>query len=273
MLAVVILFLLFLLMGMPVAFAIGIAGFYFFVQEPALPYTMPVQQVLSETQSFSLLAIPMFMLAGNLLNNTGITRKLLDLSKVLSGHLYGSLAQVTVVLSTLMGGVSGSAIADSSMQARILGPKMTEEGYARGYSAAIIGYSALICIAVPPGIGLILYGTIGEISVGRLFTGGVVPGLLMMTALMIGVSITSRKKDYHPVREERADIGEIFTGLKKGIWALMFPVILIAGLRFGLMTPSEAGAFAAVYAIVIGILIYKELTWEKFINAARNTVA
>lgn len=272
MLLVFILFAVFLIIGMPVAFAIGISGFVFFLQEPALPYTMPVQLVLSETQNFTLLAIPMFMLAGNLLNKTGITKRLLQLSSVLAGHMYGTLAQVTVVLSTLMGGVSGSAIADSSMQARILGPEMTKKGYARGYSAAIIGYSALICIAIPPGIGLVLYGSIGEISIGRLFAGGIVPGLLMMTALMIAVSFTARNRNYAPEREKIASIKEIIPQFLKSIWALLFPVILIVGLRFGLMTPSEAGAFAAVYALFIGMFVYKELTWDTFIEAVKNTV-
>ncbi len=272
MLLVLIFFVVFLLLGMPVAFAIGISGFIFFMQESVLPFTMPVQLVLSETQNFTLLAIPMFMFAGNLLNNTGITSRLMKLASVLAGHMYGALAQVTVVLSTLMGGVSGSAIADSSMQARILGPEMTKRGYKRGYSAAIIGYSALICIAVPPGIGLVLYGSIGEISVGRLFAGGFVPGLLMMVALMIAVSFTSRKKNYNPEREKMASLSEIVPTLFKSIWALMFPIILIVGLRFGLMTPSEAGAFAAVYAIFIGIFVYRELTWEKFVDAIKNTI-
>jgi len=272
MLLVFILFAVFLILGMPVAFAIGISGFVFFVQQPALPYTMPVQLVLSETQNFTLLAIPMFMLAGNLLNKTGITKRLLQLSSVLAGHMYGTLAQVTVVLSTLMGGVSGSAIADSSMQARILGPEMNKKGYARGYSAAIIGYSALICIAVPPGIGLVLYGSIGEISIGRLFAGGIVPGLLMMVALMIAVSFTAKKRNYAPEREEIVSLNEIIPQFFKSIWALLFPVILIVGLRFGLMTPSEAGAFAAVYALFIGIFVYRELNWLSFKEAVRNTV-
>lgn len=272
MVTVLIIFAILLVIGMPVAFAIGISGFVFFVQQPALPYTMPVQLILSETQSFTLLAIPMFMFAGNLLNKTGITKRLMELSSVLAGHMFGALAQVTVVLSTLMGGVSGSAIADSSMQARILGPEMVKRGYSRGYSAAIIGYSALICIAIPPGIGLVLYGSIGEISIGRLFAGGIVPGLLMMSGLMVAVSYTARKKDYKPEREHIAPIKEIIPTFISSIWALLFPVILIVGLRFGLMTPSEAGAFAAVYAIFIGIFVYRELTWESFIDAVKSSI-
>ncbi|MTI60418.1 MAG: TRAP transporter large permease subunit [Firmicutes bacterium] len=273
MLLVVILFAVFLLLGMPVAFAIGISGFVFFLQQPALPFTMPVQLILSETQNFSLLAIPMFIFAGNLLNSTGITKRLMKFSSVIAGHMYGSLAQVSVVLSTLMGGVSGSAIADASMQSRILGSEMTKRGYARGYSAGINGFTALITIAIPPGIGLVLYGSIGEISVGRLFAGGIVPGLLMMVFLMITVSITSRKKGYMPEREEAASIKEIIPTFISSIWAILFPIILLVGLRFGLMVPSEAGAFASIYALAVGLIAYKEMTWNKLISTIKNTIA
>ncbi len=272
MLVVFILFAVFLLLGMPVAFAIGISGFIFFIQQPSLPFTMPAQLVLSETQNFALLAIPMFIFAGNLLNNTGITSRLMKLSSVIAGHMYGGLAQTSVVLSTLMGGVSGSAIADASMQSRILGPEMTKRGYARGYSAGVNGFTALITIAIPPGIGLVLYGSIGEVSIGRLFAGGIAPGLLMMIFLMTAVSITSRKKGYLPEREKRAPVSEILPTFFSSIWAILFPVILLVGLRFGLLVPSEAGAFASVYALMVGLLIYRELTWEKFINTIKFTI-
>src|SRR5690554_5200810 len=158
---VFILFGVFLLLGMPVAFAIGIAGYVFFLQQPHLPLTMPVQLIVSETQNFNLLAIPMFVFAGNLMNETGITKRLMKFASVLTGHMYGGLAQVSVVLSTLMGGVTGSSIADASMEARILGPTMHEKGYNRAYTAAVHGFASLITIAIPPGIGLVLYGSIG----------------------------------------------------------------------------------------------------------------
>ena len=206
---VLILFFVFLLAGMPVAFAIGIAGFAFFLQESYLPLTMPVQLILSETQAFALLAIPMFVFAGNLMNETGITKRLMEFASVLTGHMHGGIAQVSVVLSTLMGGVSGSAIADASMQSRILGPSMTARGYARGYSAAVNGFTGLITIAIPPSIGLVLYGSIGEVSVGRLLAGGMVPGLLMALAFGTTVSITARKKGYMPEQEKRAPAKDV----------------------------------------------------------------
>lgn len=265
-------FVVFLLMGMPVAFAIGISGFLFFIVQPSLPFTMPAQLILSETQNWALLAIPMFIFAGNLLNNTGITSRLMKFASVLAGHMYGGLAQTSVVLSTLMGGVSGSAIADASMQSRILGQEMVARGYARGYAAGINGFSGLITVAIPPGIGLVLYGSIGEVSIGRLFAAGIAPGFLMMCFLMIAVAITARKRGYEPEHAQMKPFRVILSSFLGSIWALLFPVILIVGLRMGYLVPSEAGAFASVYAILVGIAVYRELTWEKFISAVRFTI-
>ncbi|MBP8717712.1 MAG: TRAP transporter large permease subunit [Candidatus Atribacteria bacterium] len=272
MVLVFILFVVFLLLGMPVAFAIGISGFVFFIQQPTLPFTMPVQLILSQTQNFTLLAIPTFIFAGNLMNNTGITKRLVNFATVLVGHKPGALAQTSVVLSTLMGGVTGSAIADAAMESRILGPEMTKQGYARGYSAAVHGYTALITISIPPSIGMVLYGSIGEVSIGRLFAGGIVPGLLMMLFLMITVSITSRKRGYLPINKEKAPAKEMFVTFFRSIWAIFFPIILLVTLRFGLLLPSEAGALAALYACMVGIVIYRELTWARFKDAIFNTI-
>ncbi len=271
MLLVLILFLLFMTMGMPIAFAIGISGFVFFLQQTGLPYTIPVQLALSQTQSFVLLAIPMFVFAGNLLNETGITDRLVKLSSVLAGHMRAGLAQVNVVLSSLMGGVTGSAIGDASMEARILGPGMNEKGYARGFSAGITGFSSLIVTMIPPSIGLVLYGSIGEVSIGRLFMAGLVPGLLMAVSMMVAVSLTARKRGYLPERK-KASSKEMVVTFINCIWAFLFPILLIVGLRFGIFTASEAGAFAVVYALFVGVFIYRELTWDKFLKALHNTV-
>ncbi len=269
---VVILFLVFLLLGMPVAFAIGISGAAFFFVTDGLPFTIIAQKVLSSTQSFTLLALPLFIFAGNLMNNTGITKRLLKLANLLTGHMYGHLAQVSCVLSTLMGGVSGSANADAAMECRILGPEMTKRGYKKGYSSAINGCSALITATIPPSMGLIIYGSIGEVSIGRLFAAGIVPGLLMMIALMIAVRFTSKRYGYRGENTRKPTAGEIVRAFIDSIWAILFPVILLVGIRFGILTPSESGAFAAVYAIVIGAFIYKELTWKTFLETVKHSI-
>ncbi len=256
MLLVIVVFTLFMLMGMPVAFAFGISGVFFFLQQPTLPLTMPVQQVLSQTQSFLLLAIPLFVLAGNLLNETGITERVMKLASVLTGHMRAGLAQSNMVLAASLGGITSSAIGDATMLSRVLGPGMVKSGYSRGFSAGVIGCSALITTMIPPGIGLVLYGSIGEVSIGRLFAAGMIPGILMTVFLMAAVGFTAKQKGYLPEREQRASFKEAVKTFIECIWAFLFPVILIVGLRFGMFTPSEAGAFACAYAIVIGVFAY-----------------
>ncbi|MDR1731280.1 MAG: TRAP transporter large permease [Synergistaceae bacterium] len=265
-------FLLLLFLGMPVAFAIGLAGFVFIVNNPDIPASVTVQRIVAQTQNFTLLAIPLFIFAGNLMNSSGITERLVNLSRVLVGHLPGSLAQVSVILSTLMGGVSGSANADAVMESRILGPEMVKQGYSRGYGAAVNGLTALITCTIPPSMGFVIYGSVGEVSIGRLFVGGVIPGLLMMVFFMLTVHFTSKRRGYRPITDRPPTFREVTRALKENVWALVFPFILIAGIRFGLFTPSESGAFAAAYAIFVGVVIYKEMTLKTFWATSKQTL-
>lgn len=267
----IIIFLVFLVLGMPVAFAIGISGFAFFIIK-SLPMSILVQKSISTTQSFTMLAIPLFILAGNLMNATGITRRLMRLANVLTGHMWGNIGQVSCVLSTLMGGVSGSAVADAAMETRILGPEMTRLGYAKGWAAAVNGLSGLIVATIPPSMGLIIYGTVGEVSIGRLFMAGWVPGLLMMILMMIATSLSAHRLGYKPEHDKPASFSEIMREVISSIWALLFPVLLIVLIRFGIMSPSESGAFACAYAIFVGTVIYRELTWPVLIQTLKDSV-
>lgn len=265
-------FLVLLLLGMPIAFTIGISALAFVLSEEFIPLTIAVQKMISSTQSFPLLAVPFFVLAGNLMNATGITTRLVNFAHVLTGHLIGGLAHVSVVLSALMGGISGSAVADAAMESRLLGPSMIEAGYSKGYSAAVIALSSLITATIPPSIGLILYGFAGEVSIGKLFIAGIIPGILM-TFILMGVSwLTAKKRGYGVAREKRATLPEFWTAFRESFLALLFPLILIVGIRFGVFTPSEAGAFAAVYAFIVGKFIYKELSWATLKEVLRQTV-
>lgn len=272
MLLVVILFIAFLALGMPVAFAIGISGAAFFLQHPELPLTMLVQLPISQTQNFAMLAVPLFIFAGNLMNASGITDRLIKLSSVLTGHMRGGLAQVSVVLSALMGGVSGSAIADAAMEARILGPDMIKRGFSRGYTANVISWTALITATIPPGVGIILYGTVGEVSIGQLFASGLLVGIMMMFALMLTVWITATLRGYKAEREKAASPKEVLKAIKDSIWALLFPILLLLGIRTGIFTPSEVGSFACMYAIAVGVFAYKELTLDKILKTVGSTV-
>ena len=268
---VFILFLLLLLFGMPAAFAIGISGAFFLLTMPDLPLAIIVQRVLAPTQSFNMLAVPLFVFAGNLMNKTGITNRLIKLANVLTGHMHGNLAQTSCLLSVLMGGVSGSANADAAMQCRIFRPAMQEKGYSMAYGAAVNGYTSLIVATIPPSMGLIIYGSVGEVSIGRLFMGGFVPAILLAGVYMFTIRKTAIARGYAPERKKRASIGEIGKAALESIWALIFPVILIAGIRFGIFTPSESGAFACVYAVLIGAFVYKELSFQKLKETLKNT--
>ncbi len=269
---VLVAFAVFLLMGMPVAFAIGIAGCVFFLQHSELPSTIPIQLAISQTQNFALLAIPLFIMAGNLLNHSGITRELLNLAAVLAGRLRGGLAQVSIVLASLMGGISGSAIADAAMQARMLGAEMLKRGFSKGYAAGVLSYGSLITPIVPPGIGFILYGTVGQVSIGRLFAAGFVPAFLLWAALALAIRLTAGRRGLAPERAARPSARELGRALSGGVWAILFPVILLVGLRFGVFTPSEIGAFAVVYAVLVGVFAYRMLRAASLREALEGTL-
>ncbi|WP_209121639.1 TRAP transporter large permease [Alkalihalobacillus sp. BA299] len=273
MLLVAVIFFVLLFLNMPVAFAIGIASLFFFILDPNLPVQITAQRMVAGTQSFPLLAVPFFILAGNLMNSSGITKRLMRFANALTGHLIGSLAHVSIVLSTIMGGISGSANADAAMQSRILGPQMIAKGYSGGYSVGVIAFSSLITATIPPSIGLILYGFVGEVSIGRLFLAGIIPGILMMAFLMIVAYIIAKRRGYdQDIETKRMSFKEVLMTFKDSIWALLFPVILVVGIRFGIFTASEAGAFAVVYALVIGFLVYKELNWKTFKESISQSV-
>jgi tripartite ATP-independent transporter DctM subunit len=272
MLIVLIAFTILMLIGMPVAFAIGISGTLFFLQNPDLPATIPIQLTVTETQNFALLAVPLFILAGNFLNGSGITQNLLKLATVLTGRMQGGLAQVSIALSTLMSGVTGSSIADAAMNARVLGHQMLKRGFSKGYAAGVLSYGSLMAPIIPPGIGFILYGTVGQVSIGRLFAAGILPGFMLWAALAATISITAKRRGYAPERETRPTVREVASASWSGIWAVLFPVILLLGLRFGVFTPSEIGAFAVVYAIAIGFFAYRMLTLKSFREAVEGSL-
>ena len=263
MLLISIVFVVLMVVGMPVAFATGIAGFVFFVVDGAMPLSVGVQKIASMSQSFPLLAVPFFVLAGHLMNESGITDRLLKVSMVAVGWISGGLAQVAILLSTLMGGVSGSAVADAAMEARILGPAMIAKGYGKGYSAAAIAVGSLITATIPPSIGLILYGYVGNVSIGRLFMAGIIPGLLMMVVLMVTAYAIAKRRGYVVANSTKPTVRALARAAWEAKWAIMFPVALVFAIRGGVFTPSEVGSFAVVYALAVGFAAHRELTLEK----------
>ncbi len=272
MLLVMVTFLLLLIIGTPVGFSIGISGVVFFLNNSELPLVTIVQLPISQTQNVTLLAVPLFIFAGNLMNASGITARLVKLSMLLAGNMKGGMAQVSVVLSTFMGGCSGSSNADAAMESRILGPEMERQNYPKGYTAVVIGFTSLITSTIPPSVGMILYGTVGEVSIGRLFSAGIVAGLIMMCALMITVWVTANLRGFKRARDTRATLREIFSSLKETIWAIMFPFVLLGSLRLGVFTPTEVGSFACVYALIVGFFVYKDLTFKSLTKTLHESI-
>jgi len=259
--------------SIPIAFAlIASALAYFTFAATGTPPDLILQRFITSASSFPLLAVPFFIMVGEIMNYSGISASLMKFADVLTGHMKGGLAQVNVVLSTLMGGISGSANADAAMQAKILVPEMEKRGYGLAFSTAITAASSAIAPVIPPGINLIIYALIAQVSVAKMFIGGYVPGILMCVALMVTVSIISRRRGYLPVRDKMSPPKDIFLQLKESIWALLLPFGIIMGIRFGVFTPTEAGAIAVLFCTIVGVFFYKELKWKHFPIILKNTV-
>ncbi len=256
---VVILFILFFL-NVPIAFSLmGASLSYFIFINTAMPMEMIIQQFVTSVESFPYLAVPFFIMVGSVMNYSGISKALMDFSDVLVGHTKGGLAQVNVLLSAMMGGISGSANADAAMQSKILVPEMERKGFTREFSGAITAASSAISPVIPPGTNLILYALIANVSVGSMFLAAYMPGILMALALMVTVHIIAVIRNYQPSREKMSSPAIIFRQFGKSIWALFIPFAIIMGMRFGIFTPTEAGGIAVAFASIVGFFVYKEL--------------
>lgn len=268
----VILFLLAVAIGMPIAFALLLAAAPTFVSGEYLPVSIAVQKLVGVTQIYSLLAVPFFVFAGNIMSASGIAARLVTFSNVLVGWMAGGLAQVSIVLSLLMGGISGSAVADAAMQSRLLGPAMVDQGYSKGFASAVVAYSAIITSTIPPSIGLIVFGFIANVSIGKLLLGGIVPGLILTVALMSYTFVAARRHGYAAARDTLPTGREVWTSFLSAFWALLFPVLLLVGFRFGFVTATEAGAFAIFYSLFVGVVFHRELDIAKLRDVVRKSL-
>lgn len=249
--------LVLMLLNMPIAFSIAISSTVYFIFEGKSLLIIP-QAMTGAIDSFPLLAIPLFMLVGLVMNMSGVTKRIFNLASSLVGHIPGGLGHVNVIASIIFAGMSGSATADAAGLGTIEIKAMKDEGFDAEFSAAVTAASSTIGPIIPPSMPMIIYGTILGVSVGRLFLGGLIPGLLMGLSLMILIYFISLKRKY-PVHD-KSTIKEIVKYFIQAIFPLMTPIILIGGIVFGIFTPTEAAGVAAIYAIFLGGVIYRELT-------------
>ena len=270
-------FLVFILYfaGLPIVYALfGSTLFYLIVLDPSTQCWLLLQKDMTSPQSFSMLAIPFFIMSGSVMNFGGISDKMMDFCECVTGHMRGGLAQVNVLLSMLMGGCSGSANADCAMQSKMLVPEMEKRGYSKAFSAAITAASSAATPVIPPGVNLIVYCLIAQASLGRTFAAGYVPGILMSLSMMVVVAIIAKKRNYPTTRDKFPKITEILKQAFISFWGLFFPFGIIIGMRLGMFTPSEGGAVAVIYCFIVGGLIYRRLNFKKhFIPILLDTIA
>ena len=261
-----------LLLRIPVCMSfIGGAVFYFGFIATEMPLNMILSKMVSAGMNMNLMAIPFFITAGLLMNYTGITTRMMKFADLCVGHMWGGMAQVNVLLSTLMGGICGSSNADAAMQCKMLVPEMEKRGFNRAFSAAVTASSALISPIIPPGVMLILYASITENSVLSMFMAGYLPGVLMCIMLMLAVAYVSHRDGYRPIREKRASAKEILRGLVECFWAILMIVALIVGLRSGIVTATEGGAVLCVLCVFVGMVVYKELRLKDILAVAKES--
>lgn len=247
-----------LILGVPVAFSLIICAIVLMSTKNLFTAQLVVQQFIGGINSFSLLAVPFFMLAGELMNKGGITKRIVDVVYIWVGRFRGGLGYVSILASMIFAGLSGSALADTAALGGVLIPMMSERGYGKARSTGIVISSAIIANIIPPSIGFILFGVVSGASISRMFMGGIIPGILLGCSLMITWFFTARKDGLQAVPNTMpaAEKRKIFL---EAIPALILPVFIIVGLRGGVFTPTEAGAIACAYALIIGMFIYKGL--------------
>jgi len=254
---VVVLILFFL--GIPCSFAMMMVCIPYFLSDPYISATVITQKLLASCESQSLMAIPFFITAGSIMNYSGISEKLMEFADGLVGHMTGGLGHVNVLISTLMGGISGSGAADCAMECKILVPEMLKYGYSKPYSAAITAATACITPIIPPGINLILFACMCECSVGRLLAAGYLPGILLAIAFLLLNYYTSKRRGYVGARKSMMAPRQLARLFLQTLWALFLPFGLIMLLRAGVCTPTEGGVMMAFYSLFVGKFIYKKL--------------
>lgn len=258
-----------MLFGMPIAFAIALPSLTYFILDGKSLLLIP-QAMTGAVDSFPLLCIPLFMLVGLVMNISGVTKRIFRFASVLVGHLPGGLGHVNVLASIIFAGMSGSATADAAGLGTIEIKAMEDEGFDTDFSVAVTAASSTIGPIIPPSMPMVLFGAIVGTSIGRLFLGGVIPGLLMGLALMIMIYMVSKKRNY-PV-QPKAGWNEILKAFKEAFLPTMTPAILLGGIAFGIFTPTEAAGVAAIYAFFLGGLIYKELNLKQLIDTCVEVV-
>ncbi len=260
-------------LGVPIAYSLLLAGIALMAQQDLFDAQILAQNVANGADSFPLLAVPFFMLAGEIMNVGGLSRRIVKLALTLVGHKRGGLGFVAILAAALMAALSGSAVADTAALSALLLPMMVKAGHDKARAGGLIAAAGIIAPVIPPSIGFVIFGVAANLSITKLFLAGIVPGLLMAAALSVTWYFVARREGNTP--PPRASRAEIWAALKDSTWALLLPVIVIVGLKMGVFTPTEAAVVAAVYALFVAAVVYRELALKELyavlVSAAKTT--
>jgi TRAP-type transport system large permease protein len=260
-------------LGVPIAYALLVSGAALMWHLDMFDTQILAQNLINGADSFPLLAVPFFMLAGEIMNVGGLSRRIVNLALALVGHLRGGLGYVTILAAVLMAALSGSAVADTAALAALLLPMMRRAGHDPARAGGLIASAGIIAPVIPPSIGFVIFGVAANLSIGKLFMAGIVPGVLMGVAIAVTWFIVAKKENTTP--PPKASRAERVAALKSSTWALFLPVIVLVGLKMGVFTPTEAAVVAAVYALFVATVVYRELKLsqlrEVFVSAAKTT--
>ncbi|MCD5989783.1 TRAP transporter large permease subunit [Pseudomonas sp. CDFA 553] len=259
--------------GIPIAFALLLVSVALMVQLDLFDAQIIAQNLLNGADSFPLMAVPFFMLAGEIMNAGGLSKRIVNIAMALVGHKRGGLGYVAILASCLLASLSGSAVADAAALAALLVPMMVRAGHNRAHSAGLIAAGGIIAPVIPPSIGFIVFGVASGVSISKLFLAGIVPGLMLGASLAVAWWYVSRKENIQPPPKQSA--AQIMRALIEGLWALGLPLIIVFGLKFGIFTPTEAAVVAAVYSLFVALVIYKELKinqlYDLILSSAKTT--
>ena len=260
-----------LFIGVPISFSLSVSSFLAVAITGAIPVMTLVQKTFRAIDSFTLLAIPFFVFAGNVMARGGVSKRLTDMANTMVGRMPGGLAHITTLSSTFFGAISGSAPATTSAIGAVMVPQMEDYGYKKSFTAAVAAASGTIGLIIPPSNTMVMFGTLANVSVGKMFIGGVIPGLIMSAVIIAINYVISKKRGYRG--NDKISGKAIFMAFRNGIWAILMPVIILGGIYSGVFTPTEAAAVAVVYGILVSAFVYRNLGWKSFKEVLASSAA
>jgi TRAP-type transport system large permease protein len=260
-------------LGMPIAYALLVCGAALMVHLNQFDAQILAQNLVNGADSFPLLAVPFFMLAGEIMNVGGLSKRIVNLALTLVGHVRGGLGYVTILAAVMMAALSGSAVADTAALAALLLPMMRAAGHDPARAGGLIASAGIIAPVIPPSIGFVIFGVAANVSIGKLFMAGIVPGIMLGVGIAIAWAIVAKRENIKP--PPKASSAERWSAFRSSLWALFLPVIVLVGLKMGVFTPTEAAVVAAVYALFVATVVYRELKPSQilgvFVSAAKTT--